>query len=1078
MYYNFLFKSVFLLILIFMGITKQAGFAQTRGTELLLPASPTAYALARYGEIPVSDYTGVPSISIPIYEIKEKSINLSITLDYHASGVKVAEFGSWVGTGWSLNAGGLILRQVVGKEDFGSKYWENISQYESSQGGAAMAGHFENGDIDGAPDTYIYNFGTYSGKFALFSDGNYYSIPRNDIEISLQSYGSTARIKMVTPDGIQYIFGRSTDNVKNIYELSSSVINDQTAVDQINAFYLVEIIGLNGETVQFDYTKESYFYTAVPLQTESHIPIDGPCWEHVGSSSGFITQNIITTIQGVRLSKITWSNGSIEFIPSTLQREDMPGSYSLDKILIKNNQDIIYTSQFSYEYQNNRLFLKSLLNSADERPHIFDYRGVLPERLSTSTDHWGYYNGKPNGHFYIPSYRYAGVSYSRANKGSVESYAIRGLLAKIRYPSGGTTEFFYESNSVLLSNLSDEGLYYPSEFSLEDDNTIVETSALAQIVDGEFMEQNFELAEDAPVELILFGDDKGFFQSGCMQVVLEGVGNTRYFFYDNAHPIPTIHFQFKAGKYKIKFVRKSGADQCSFTDDYESIWITARLTWKTRNPSVPIEDQNVTVGGARISKILTIAGDGQINERRYFYHHLDNPNKSSGSIMNIPKYHFFSPKVVRGDTPCIEWVFSNSPIHPLALTSGSYVGYQNVTIIESAGGVDNGKTESIYSSYLMYPDVQYGEFPYPPTTSYDWKRGNLIERSIFSSVAGKFELISRITNRHSFKGEIETRALKFGLISRTLAGASYSVAPYSIATGFSYLAESKEETFNGDNSQNIPVVNITNFGYESKKHFQLTTRSRKNSSGHIETEYRLYPRDYNNTDGFLGKMKDNNIAFLPVEVVSLEKKDNINSVINGEYYHYSEVGLGQIDRNFKLEMDSPIPLTEFKFSNSSKGRLPFSSNGQAFYNHTDYFVESIVSKRDTYGNPIEMKALNGPMIVYLWGYGGQYPIAKIENASMQQVRSALGSSATTILNNLNAVNVSDATINQHMKTLRDKLTGARVSSFTYTPLSGMTSMTDPRGITEYYQYDGLQRLKEVLDFEKNVLINYQYHYRP
>src|SRR5580700_1992183 len=77
-------------------------------------ASPTAAALGKYGDIPVSYNTGIPNVSIPIYTVKAGSLSLPISLSYHASGLKVQEQASWVGAGWSLNAGGVITRTVVG----------------------------------------------------------------------------------------------------------------------------------------------------------------------------------------------------------------------------------------------------------------------------------------------------------------------------------------------------------------------------------------------------------------------------------------------------------------------------------------------------------------------------------------------------------------------------------------------------------------------------------------------------------------------------------------------------------------------------------------------------------------------------------------------------------------------------------------------------------------------------------------------------------------------------------------------------------------------------------------------------
>src|ERR1700744_1818425 len=87
-------------------------FAQNpaTGNSGLLPnvvsSSPEAASLGKFGEWPVSQYTGVPEISIPLYTVKIKNVEVPIQLSYHASGIRVDEMASCVGTGWTLNAGG------------------------------------------------------------------------------------------------------------------------------------------------------------------------------------------------------------------------------------------------------------------------------------------------------------------------------------------------------------------------------------------------------------------------------------------------------------------------------------------------------------------------------------------------------------------------------------------------------------------------------------------------------------------------------------------------------------------------------------------------------------------------------------------------------------------------------------------------------------------------------------------------------------------------------------------------------------------------------------------------------------
>ncbi|MCK4662468.1 MAG: hypothetical protein KAT68_06365, partial [Bacteroidales bacterium] len=65
----------------------------------------------------VNLYTGVPSINLPLYKLQTKEFSLPISLSYNASGIKVEQVASWVGLGWSLNAGGVVTRVVNGSPD-------------------------------------------------------------------------------------------------------------------------------------------------------------------------------------------------------------------------------------------------------------------------------------------------------------------------------------------------------------------------------------------------------------------------------------------------------------------------------------------------------------------------------------------------------------------------------------------------------------------------------------------------------------------------------------------------------------------------------------------------------------------------------------------------------------------------------------------------------------------------------------------------------------------------------------------------------------------------------------------------
>ncbi len=87
--------------------------------------SPDAASLGTYGAIPIGYSSGTTSINIPLYTIKEKELDLDISLSYNSSGIKVNQIASSVGLGWSLNAGGVITRAIQGNkadEEFGYGY--------------------------------------------------------------------------------------------------------------------------------------------------------------------------------------------------------------------------------------------------------------------------------------------------------------------------------------------------------------------------------------------------------------------------------------------------------------------------------------------------------------------------------------------------------------------------------------------------------------------------------------------------------------------------------------------------------------------------------------------------------------------------------------------------------------------------------------------------------------------------------------------------------------------------------------------------------------------------------------------
>ena len=78
---------------------------------------PEASGLGEYGKVPVSHFTGIPNISVPLYEIKFGKYVIPISADYHLASVRPNDPPGSLGLGWTLMTGGVISRSVRGVYD-------------------------------------------------------------------------------------------------------------------------------------------------------------------------------------------------------------------------------------------------------------------------------------------------------------------------------------------------------------------------------------------------------------------------------------------------------------------------------------------------------------------------------------------------------------------------------------------------------------------------------------------------------------------------------------------------------------------------------------------------------------------------------------------------------------------------------------------------------------------------------------------------------------------------------------------------------------------------------------------------
>lgn len=292
-----------LLIIFYSTFYFFTSFAQNPVAGSFSPSAGST-SLGKSGDTPVNLYTGTPQMQIPLFNFKSANLSNPISLSYHASGIRVGEIASWVGLGWSLNAGGVITREINGKpDDINEGYLFNNDRPNELKVEAiiANASNIASGanpqtplyeGLDTEPDIFYFNVNGLSGRFIfdkygevrLLSDqdliidlthSDTYTIDDDhpDFDFTSKNTGGILSFTIIGPDGTQYVF----DQREVQYSKNKQVVNadltqcpnpmqtvdycDFTSVDgYISSWYLSKIYNYHGQKeIEISYDNEVYF---------------------------------------------------------------------------------------------------------------------------------------------------------------------------------------------------------------------------------------------------------------------------------------------------------------------------------------------------------------------------------------------------------------------------------------------------------------------------------------------------------------------------------------------------------------------------------------------------------------------------------------------------------------------------------------------------------------------------------------------------------------------------------------------------------------------------------------------------
>ena len=841
------------------------------------------------------------------------------------------------------------------------------------------------------------------------------------------------------------------------------------------AWLLDSIVSSKHNKISFLY-KEEYVSTPVFLSESTDEMINllyitgNPYIENLSSNSSYT----YSTIKQKILSQINYKNLSIDF--QTTERYDIEPANSaykpqkLSYIIIKSSNDVIKKIGFDYSYigavnnyNNCRLFLSSVYELPNEqksdRKYMFSY--ITPEKLPAKTttliDYWGFAKDPltPLCYCWSTIYQEGDRSKSRTlipptiirsdnstkyyygqDRTPNSSMLTYGTLQSIKYPTGGKTIFTYEPHEYdnafhvdteieQTSKLSFDDVYMHSSSSIDTQDNFINGGLSGDLftLDSEktiYIRLKIDyMLNETPLDLLYHG-----YEVRIQKKQGNSYSTVYTIFYPDAHEGPIMpqwkdwHYTLTAGTYKLSINRNFSFSSLPNTE-YQAQG-EVKLSIYTGSPVMCN-----TGAGIRIKEILNESEGLQIQKRKFIY--------KNGLLMSEPRFHYI--------WNVSHFEMNDDGIHQYQAqyihgTSSSLIPYSN-----SASGAPVGYgcvSEELWDT------------TFKGTTSYYFNNEADEINPEYLSIIPNIPLLSHTNNG------LLTAKYYIDNSKRILRQEEYTYSNVELRaiTGLKMFAPPMENQHFGLYYYNIPSEwwkldsqTVTEY-HGNKKHSKTTDYlynnvnylpsciQKRNSDGRLSIHNITYANS--SSIGILGKMQTAHMFNIPIE-----ETESINtSIVSRKIHTYKEEQNKILLQDLSVAKGNTTPQLRIKYLNY-----------------------------DCYGNIAYYIKDNIEHVVYLWGYNGQYPIAKIENATYSAVQTALSGVTPDALAKQPHPNMDQ------VNALRTALPKALIHTYTYRPHVGIIAETDSKNVTIHYEYDSMNRLKYIRDMYGNILKSFDYQYK-
>ena len=1024
--------------------------------------SPDVSTLMEIKNLDLNEAQGKPIISIPLYSIDIDGINIPVTVSYNSEGTKVEYESSWIGNSWGLNSGGVISRKVIGRADEHEDYaWAAYAGYDPSTG------------VNDYPPCMVLSLYEDKGWFDNSDDrlalANYFKSNNGDLA-GLDYDLTTLYLTDYSPDIFSYIlpngksgsflFKNNNTIVNNGKEMISYKLNEQgiissfKIIDEFGNQFIYNEYSLTGYNLRETKTQ----YTNGLLKKPAYYPFftypTVPCSEgsindlYSGSDEGSNEVFKKPHSDSFYLTKVITTNGQeINFTYSEVQHANVMNTRnSIDpfrsrSFLSVGNHDSYNGYNYLTTKQINSIkwdLGEIIFNTNNEKRKdikaeselkaldniiINNHKGDLVKKISFRTS----YNEAKNIDEIEEKYKYI---FRRLwlNSIVINDFSSSALEYKFNYND--------EQLPARLSFEQDYWGYYNNNGADNDDKVFLpnlwfypedKRSYTRQTAFSIFRRSNFEGSE------ITLNDSNEFFG------------------YEFADLNPNKHYTI-AGKL-INITYPTGG---KIDIEYEP-------------NSFKVEDKVIEGGGVRVKKIISETPEGNKEIDEYFYN--DEDGFSSGRVTSLPKFGNLIYLDLNG----------NKKYSLKSTISGGKVYYGRVEKKRIGGG-------KVVSKYLIPFDIEtdkslYSEFheKYFYEKNFDISSFGVISQAKTAEYNNRttsevnpydYGLAPTSRNFSNLFGKLEQRivfdendnilldeSLKYNFTYKseniyTLTIATNGTKLNTIFMGELELA-SKTTTSTFQKKRSL----ITTENFEYNPIGLIYSKSNKIGEDVYQIERIKYPQDLiqdgNDKDGIMAKLKGLHRVGEPIEVST----------------HL--IDMNGIEKKLSTEK------TVFKEENN----LILPSVIQTAKANNDLEDRHVYDRYDNYGNLLEYHTAgdNSPHTVLLWGYNGKLLIAKIENTTYSDVLNSLSFGTfefdnDTLSGTAGVIRSIDESYLSQIDDLRIKNPSWMITTYRHKPLVGVTQITQPNGISTYYEYDDFNRLKYIKDKDNNLLKEYNYHF--